>query len=213
MLAIFLDRVAVPSGLLRLADLDTVSVTNIPQHFPLPEPPAIVGVSVIPEPHFVKRLVLCVADFKTPAVMSERDIVYVQMGRCFIEVHHRIEHIEVRIFRLKSLHIFTQAFSSFFSIGSSDSRIIFRANVDEMFIETFLLVRSLDHALAWRTVEQVFKVVTDLAVTSFLTGVVSFYRFVKKLVVGFAQVLLNEHDVIWRPEWVDILGSELSVIM
>lgn len=136
-----------------------------------------------------------------------------QMGSCFIEVHDRIEHIEVRISRLKALHVFTQTFSSYFSIGSSDSRIIFRANIDEVFVETFLLVRSLDHTLARRTVEQVFKVVIDLTVISFLPSVVSLYRFVKKLVVGLAQVLLNEHDVIWCPEWVNILGSELSVVM
>ena len=128
-------------------------------------------------------------------------------------MHHGIKHIEVRISRLKALHVFTQTFSSFFSIGSSDSRIVFRSDIDEMFIETFLLVCPLNHALAWRTVEQVFKVVIDLTVISFLPSVVSLYRFVKKLVVGLAQVLLNEHDVIWCPAWVDILGSELSVIM
>ena len=161
-------------------------VANIPQHFPLPEPPAVVGVSIISEAHFVKCLVLGIADFKTPAVMSERDIVYVQMRCGFIEVHHRIEHIEVRISRLKALHIFTQTFSSFFSIGSADSRIIFRANIYEVFVETFLLVCTLDHALAWRTVEQVFKVVNYLAVIPFLTSVVSLYRFIEKVVVSLA---------------------------
>lgn len=145
--------------------------------------------------------------------MSERDIVDVQMGSCFIEVHHRIEHIEVRISRLKSLHVFTQTLRRYLRIRSADSRIVFRANVDEMFIETFLLVCPLDHTLIRWTVEQVFKVVTDLAVISFLTGVVPLHRFVKKLVVSLAQVLLNEHDVIWCPEWVDILGSELSIVM
>ncbi len=213
MLAVFLDCVAVPSGLLRFTDFDAVSVANIPQHFPLPEPPAVVGVSVISEAHLVKRLVLCVANFNPSAVMSEWDIVDVQMGSCFIEVHDRIEHIEVRISRLKTLHIFTQTLRRYLRIGSADSRIVFRSDIDEMFIETFLLVCPLDHALAWRTVEQVFKVVIDLTVISFLPSVVSLYRFVKKLVVVLAQVLLNKDHIVRRSGTVNILGSELSVIM
>ena len=135
------------------------------------------------------------------------------MRRGFIEVHHGIEDIEVRISRLKALHIFTQTLSRDLSIGSADSRVIFRANVDEVFVETFLLVCTLDHTLTRRTVEQVFKIVADLAVISFLTSVVSLYRFIEKVVIRFTQVLLNKNDVIRCPEWVDILGSKLSVVM
>jgi hypothetical protein len=54
-----------------------------------------------------------------------------------------------------------------------------------MFIEALLLVRSLNHALTRLTVEQVLKVIGNTAVVSFLTGIVSLYRFAKKLMIGF----------------------------
>ena len=107
------------------------------------------------------------------------------MRRGFVKVHHSIEYVEIRVSLLKSLHVFTQALFGNLRIGSADTRIISCADVNKMFIEALLLVRSLNHALTRLTVEQVFKVVTDLAVVSFLTSVVSLYRFAKKLMIGF----------------------------
>ena len=81
MFAVLLDRVAVTSGLLRLGNLDIVSIADIPQHFPFPEPPAVVGVSVIVEPHFVKCLILSVENFKPSGEMPDRDAGVVWLHR------------------------------------------------------------------------------------------------------------------------------------
>lgn len=82
-----------------------------------------------------------------------------------------------------------------------------------MFIETFLLVRSSNDRLARWTIEQVFKVVVDLTVTSFLTGIVALQIFIKHLMICFAQILLNKDDIILRSVTVDVFGREFSVVM
>lgn len=51
------------------------------------------------------------------------------MGSCFIEVHHGIEYMEIRISLLKALHVFTQAVNSNLRIGSADTRIVFRTDL------------------------------------------------------------------------------------
>ena len=128
-------------------------------------------------------------------------------------MQHRIEHIEVRISRLKPLHIFTQALSRYLGIGSADRRVFSRSYVDKVFIETFVLVCTCDNALARQAVEQVFKVVTDLTILSFLISVIFLYRFIEKLMISVAQSLLNEHNIVRCSGAVDILGRELSVVM
>ena len=85
--------------------------------------------------------------------MSHRNEVNMQMRRCFIEVHDRIEHIEIRISFLESLHVFIQALFCNFRIGSADTRIVLRADLHQVFIEALLLVRSDDNAFARLTVE------------------------------------------------------------
>jgi hypothetical protein len=57
------------------------------------------------------------------------------------------------------------------------------------------------------------EVVVDHAILSFLMSVVSLYRFIEKLVVSITQILLNKHDVIRSSGRVDVLGSELSVVV
>ena len=49
MLAVFLDHIAVTPGLLRLADLDTVSVADILQNIPLGKSPTVVRLSIFSE--------------------------------------------------------------------------------------------------------------------------------------------------------------------
>ena len=145
--------------------------------------------------------------------MSYRDIVNVQMGRCFIEVHDRIEYMKIRISFLKAFHIFTQTSHSYFGIGSADTCIIFCADLNQIFIETFLLICTCDYRLAWLTIKQVLKIVQNFTVTSFLTGIVSLYCITEKPMISFTQVLLNKSDVIRSPEQVNIFGSELPIIM
>ena len=128
-------------------------------------------------------------------------------------MQHRIEHIEVRISRLEPLHIFTQTLSRYLGIGSADCRVFSRSYVDKVFIETFVLVCTCYYALAWQAVEQVFKVVTDLTILSFLISVVSLNRFIEKLMISITQSLLNEHNIVRCSGAVDILGRELSVVM
>ena len=136
-----------------------------------------------------------------------------QMGRCFIKVHHGVEHIKVRVSLLKIFHVFFQTGNSNFRIGSADTRIIFRADLHQVLIETFLLVCTRDNRLARLTIEQVLKVVRNLSVIPLLFCIIVSYHTVKKLVIRFAQILLFEDDIIGRSGWVDILGSELSVVV
>ena len=141
------------------------------------------------------------------------DIVDVQMRCRFIKVQHRIEHIKVRISRLKALHVFTQAFSRYLRIWSADRCVFSRSYVNKMLVEALLLVRTCDNTLAGWTIEQVFKVITDPAVFSFLLSIVSLHSFIEKLVICFTQSLLNEHDVVGCSGAVYVPSSELSVVM
>ena len=79
MFAILLNGITVTSGLLRLADFNAVSIADIPQHFPLPEPPAIVSFRIITETHFVKCHILGITEFQTLFIMGNGDIVDVQV--------------------------------------------------------------------------------------------------------------------------------------
>ena len=135
------------------------------------------------------------------------------MWRSFIKVHHGIEHIKVRVSLLKIFHVFFQTGDSNFSIGSADTRIVLRADLNQVLIETFLLVCTRDDRLARLTVEQVLKVVRDLSVIPLLFCIIVSYHTVKKPVICFAQILLFEYDIIGRSGRVDILGSKLSVVM
>ena len=128
-------------------------------------------------------------------------------------MQHRIEHIEVRISRLKSLHIFTQTFSRYLGIRSADASVFSCSDINEMFVEAFLLVRACNNTLARQAIEQVFKVVTDLTILSFLISVVSLNRFIEKLMISITQSLMNEHNIVRCSGAVDILGRELSVVM
>ena len=82
-----------------------------------------------------------------------------------------------------------------------------------MFVEAFLLVRACNNTLARQAIEQVFKVVTDLTILSFLISVVSLNRFIEKLMISITQSLMNEHNIVRCSGVVDILGRELSVVM
>ena len=82
-----------------------------------------------------------------------------------------------------------------------------------MFVEALLLVRACDNTLARQAVEQVLEVVVYLPVIPFLTGIVFLDRFIKKLVVGIAQSLLNEHNIVRCSGAVYVPGSKLSVVM
>ena len=213
MLAVLLDSVAVTSGLLRFTDLNTVFSTNIAENSPLLESPAVDRSCIMTEVHFLKSFRHSIPGIKTSVIVTNRNVVDMQVRRCFIEVHHRIEHIEIRISFLETLHVFFQASDSNFRIGSADTCIVLRADLHQVFIEALLLVRSGDNALARLTVEQVQEVVVDHAILSFLMSVVSLYSFIEKLVVSITQILLNEHDVIRSSGRVDVLGSELPVVM
>ena len=77
MLAVLLNRVPLPSGLLRLGNLNAVSLAYIPQHFPLTNPPAVICHFTFSEAHFFQSFRLCVTDFKTTLVMPNGDKVNV----------------------------------------------------------------------------------------------------------------------------------------
>ena len=58
-----------------------------------------------------------------------------------------IEHIEIRIAFLKSLHILRQASSSDFSVRRANARVLHIANLHHIFVEALALVCGSHHAL------------------------------------------------------------------
>ena len=96
MLAAFFGGVAVSSGLLRLADLDTMSKADLLQNFPLSQTPTVDRICTLAVPHFFESLRHSVSGVKPSLKMPNGDIVNVQMGRGFIDVHHSIECVEIQ---------------------------------------------------------------------------------------------------------------------
>lgn len=122
----------------------------------------------------------------TSLVMPDRNVVKVQMGSRLVHVQDSVKNVKIWVAILETLHVLFQAISHKLFIFRSDARILTLSDLHHHFVKT-LLVESIDlDRVAGLTAEKVFIVVTDLAIISFLTGIISLGRFLEKLVVCFA---------------------------
>lgn len=92
----------------------------------------------------------------------------------FIKVQNSVEHIEIRVAFLETLHILDKASGGDFSVWSANTRVLHIANLHHIFIEALALVGGGNNGLRDFPLESVLIVACFyLPVGSFLPCVVT----------------------------------------
>jgi hypothetical protein len=124
-----------------------------------------------------------------------------------------VKNVEVGIAFLESFHVLFQAIRNELFVLCSNARILTLADLHHHFIKALLVESIYLDRVAGLAAEKVFIVVTDLAIISFLPGIITHGGFLEKLIVCFGYRLAHESDIVGSAERVNIRRHKLPVIV
>ena len=164
--------------------------------------------------HLFESLFDTVLNVLTTLVVTDRNVVDVQVGSRLVHVQDSIKNVVVRIAILESFHVLFQAVSHKLKVLSAVTRIFNLADLNNVLIKALTFVGGSADSVAGLHTKKVFVVAAvNLAVITLLFGIVTFGGFSKKLIVCFAYRLTHEGDVLRSAERINIVRHELPVIV
>ena len=125
------------------------------------------------------------------------------MWCAFVHVDHSIEQFQMGIPLLKAAGIFFKHRSRFFTHIGIHSGVITVADLEYRFMEFFFL----------SAVTDMFLIICDLPITSFLFIVVLCKCFIEQLMIELFQRTLTDDYIITDPVLIDIFGYDRTVVV
>ena len=188
--------------------------TYLVQHFHLSSSPTGNSLLALAEAHFFQSLGDTVLNVLPSLVVTDRNVVDVQVGSCFVHVQDSVKNVKVWVAILETFHVLFQAVSHKLKVLSAVSRIFHLADLHNVLIKALTFVGSSADSIAGLHAKKVFIVAAvDHTIISFLPSIISFSGFSKKLIVCFAYRLTHEGDVLRSAERINIFHHELPVIV
>ena len=170
---------------------------NSVQYFDLGSSPTGNSLLALAVPHFFQSLGDAVLRVLPSLVMTDRNVVDVQMRGGFVHVQNSVKNVKVGIAIPETFHVLIQAVSHKLKILSAISRILTFSNLHNVLIEALAFVGGdADSIARFYTKKMLVIAAVNLAIVTLLFGIVTLGGFSKKLLVCFAYRLTHEGDVL-----------------
>ena len=154
------------------------------QHFDLGSSPTGNSHFSLAVPHFFQSLCDTVLNVLSSLVVTDRNVVDVQVRCCLVHVQDSVKNVKVRIAFLETFHVLFQAVSHKLKVLSAVTRILTLSDLNNVLIKALAFVGGSADSVAGLDTKKVFVVAAlNIAVVTLLLGVVTCSGFSKKLLV------------------------------
>ena len=133
----------------------------------------------------------------------KRNKVKVNVRRFLVQVYDCVEHPQLRISFLKTLHEIGQSLCCYYRLCRSTAGVLVIADLKNDLVKRLLLLAVTDMLV----------VIFDTAVFPRLPRIVLDESLIKKFVIDLFNIVLYQHNIVRRSCRIDILCDELSVIV